>query len=31
MKDTDLLDGLRVSWLKDSVEKAYVFMEHVGG
>jgi len=30
MKDTDLLDGLRVSWLKDSLMKTYAFMEHFG-
>ena len=29
MKDTDVLDGLSVSWLKDSLKKAYVFMEHL--
>ena len=27
MKDTDVLDGLPVSWLKDSLKKAYAFME----
>ena len=27
MKDTDVLDGLSVSWLKDSLKKAYAFME----
>jgi hypothetical protein len=26
MKDTDVLNGLPVSWLKDSLEKAYAFM-----
>lgn len=28
MKDTDVLNGLPVSWLKDSLKKAYAFMEH---
>ena len=27
MKDTDVLDGFPVSWLKDSLKKAYAFME----
>jgi len=27
MKDTDILDGFPVSWLKDSLKKAYAFME----
>jgi len=27
MKDTDVLDGLPVSWFKDSLKKAYAFME----
>jgi hypothetical protein len=29
MKDTDVLNGLPVSWLKDSLKKAYAFMEHL--
>ncbi|MCJ7761847.1 hypothetical protein MUP38_00135 [Candidatus Bathyarchaeota archaeon] len=29
MKDTDFLNGLPVSWLKDSLRKAYAFMEHL--
>lgn len=29
MKDTDVLGCLPVSWLKDSLEKAYAFMEHL--
>jgi hypothetical protein len=29
MKDTDVLNGLPVSWLKDSLRKAYAFMEHL--
>ena len=29
MKDTDVLNGLPVLWLKDSLKKAYVFMEHL--
>jgi len=27
LKDTNVLDGLPVSWLKDSLKKAYAFME----
>ena len=27
MKDTDVLDGFPVSWIKDCLEKAYAFME----
>jgi len=29
MKDTEVLNGLPVSWLKESLEKAYAFMEHL--
>ena len=29
MKDTEVLNGLPVFWLKDSLRKAYVFMEHL--
>ena len=31
MKDSDVLNGLPVLWLKDTLEKAYGFMEHLGG
>lgn len=29
MKDTELLNGLSVFWLKESLRKAYTFMEHL--
>ena len=29
MKDTEVLNGLPVLWLKDSLRKAYAFMEHL--
>jgi hypothetical protein len=29
MKDTEVLNGLPVSWLKNILKKAYVFMEHL--
>jgi hypothetical protein len=29
MKDTEVLNGLPVFWLKDSLRKAYAFMEHL--
>ena len=29
MKNTDALNGLPVSWLKDTLKKAYSFMEHL--